>query len=228
MASSNIIVSKKLIIKPLKLKPKLPTDFESTNWERLQQAIHAVQAASPVSCSLEQLYQSVEDLCVHNLGSKLYAHLQEECDQHALHTLNKLASWSSLDAVAFLEHVSRAWDCFCSQLLLIRQIFLYLDRTYVLASSSARSIFDMGLHLFRTHLALHPEVERKGVEGLLVLIDAERKGEAVDRTLVRDLLRMLSSLGMYTQAFEGAFLAHSSRFYAAEGEQLIKVGYFVT
>jgi len=196
---------KKLVIRPLKLQPKLPDEFETTNWDRLQRAIHAVQEASPIACSLEQLYQAVEDLCVHNMAGKLYSHLQEECDQHALRTLSQLSSWTSLDSVTFLDHVFRTWDSFCSQLLLIRQIFLYLDRTYVVASASAISIFDMGVYLFRNQLRSHPEIERKSIDGLLILIDAERKGEAVDRTLVRGLLRMLSSLGMYNEAFHGAF-----------------------
>ena len=43
-------------------------------------------------------------------------------------------------------------------MLTIRLIFLYLDRTYVITATSVRSLFDMGLHLFRKHLALHPEV----------------------------------------------------------------------
>ena len=221
--NSNKPVSKKLVIRPLKLQPRLPDDFETTNWDRLQQAIHAVQAASPVSSSLEELYQAVEDLCVHNLGTKLYAQLQEECDQHARRTLDALAAWSSLDASAFLEPVSRTWASFCSQIILIRQIFLYLDRTHVLTSASARSIYDMGLAHFCTHLARHPEVQRKTVDGLLALIDAERSGEAVDRALVRDLLRMLTGLGLYGTAFQGAFLESSTRFYAVEGERLIQV-----
>ena len=43
-------------------------------------------------------------------------------------------------------------------MLTIRQIFLYLDRTYVISTSSVRSLFEMGLQLFGGHLARHPEV----------------------------------------------------------------------
>jgi cullin-4 len=56
---------------------------------------------------------------------------------------------------------------------MIRSIFLYLDRTYVL-QTPARSIWDTGLRLFRQHVAGHPEVERKMVSSLLHLIDTER------------------------------------------------------
>lgn len=210
---------KKLVIRPLKLQPKLPDNFEAEKWTRLQQAIHAIQRAAPVECSLEELYHAVEDLCVHNLGSKLYSQVKEECDQHASRTLDELASWTSLDVLAFLGHVAKTWDSFCGQILLIRQIFLYLDRTYVLSMPSVRSIFDMGLDLFRLHLGRHLGVQEKIVEGLLMLIDSERGGEAVDPALLRPLVRMLSSLGLYAEAFEGAFLERSARFYLAEGER---------
>jgi len=100
-----------------------------------------------------------------------------------------------LGGLAFLEHLARVWENYCSQLLLTRQIFLYLDRTYVISAGAslvnhsagsggaggtsnhgsssangssggggglggpgdARSIFDMGLHLFAAHLQAHPE-----------------------------------------------------------------------
>ena len=213
---------KKLIIKPLRLQPKLPDDFESSNWDRLRDAVCAVQSARPVSCSLEELYTAVENLCVHNLAAKVYPQLQGLCDHHAETMITSLASRSSLDALAFLDHVGRTWERYCSQLLLIRQIFLYLDRTYVLTSSPTRSLFDMGLQLFRTHLSKHPEVERKLVDGLLALIDAERNGEAVDRVLLKDLLRMMSNLAMYADAFQWPFLDRSARYFTAEGERLIQ------
>lgn len=63
-----------------------------------------------------------------------------------------------LGSVAFLEHLSRVWEGYCSQLLLTRQVFLYLDRTYVVANGDARSLFDVGLQLFAAHLQAHPEV----------------------------------------------------------------------
>ena len=151
-------MAKKLVIKPLKLHPQLPATFEADNLVRLRDAVRAVQLAAPVACSLETLYRAVEDLCLHKLAPQLYVQLQQECDRHASARLAELASWAGLDAAAFLDHLRRCWQHYCSQLLLIRQIFLYLDRTYVVTNSAARSLFDMGLQLFRSHLAEHPEV----------------------------------------------------------------------
>lgn len=52
----------------------------------------------------------------------------------------------------------------------------------------------MGLELFRTHVMFHPLVQKRTVDGILQLIKRERTGEAVDRQLIKSLLRMLSDL----------------------------------
>ena len=80
------------------------------------------------------------------------------CDAHIASQLQQLASSQTSGAVLFLEQMNDAWQDHCSQMLTIRSIFLYLDRTYVISDSTVRSIFDMGLQLFRLHLATHPEV----------------------------------------------------------------------
>lgn len=61
---------------------------------------------------------------------------------------------------------------------------------------------DMGLHLFRLHIVLNNLVQTRTVEGLLMLIEKERQGDTVDRTLLKSLLRMLSDLQIYQEAFE--------------------------
>ena len=64
----------------------------------------------------------------------------------------------TLTALRLSRQVEKTWEDLCAQMLTIRQIFLYLDRSYVIAASGVRSLFEMGLQLFRTHLAAHPEV----------------------------------------------------------------------
>lgn len=53
---------------------------------------------------------------------------------------------------------------------------------------------DMGLELFRNHIISDKLVQSKTVDGILLLIERERGGEAVDRSLLRSLLSMLSDL----------------------------------
>lgn len=210
---------RKLTIKPLKSKPKLPTDFEANTWAKLQDAIHAVHGKRAVAYSLEELYRAVEDMCIHKMADRLYSNLQKDCDTHIAQQIRRLAKEGAIDADRFLSQVAAAWSDHTAHMLTLRSIFLYLDRTHVAAAAGARSLFDMGLQLFCSHLALHPEVQRKTVAGLLGLVDRERRGDAVDRGLMAHLLRMFASLGIYADAFQEPFLQETQVFYSAEGRQ---------
>jgi cullin-4 len=64
-------------------------------------------------------------------------------------------------------------------------------------------------------------VERRAVVGLLQQIDAERRGDTVDRVLLGHVLRSLTNLGIYQTAFQTPFLQQTQEFYATEGLQLM-------
>ncbi|CAI0548495.1 unnamed protein product [Linum tenue] len=208
--------AKKLVIKLLKAKPTLPSNFEEDTWAMLQSAIKAIFLKQPTSCELEKLYQAVNDLCLHKMGGSLYQRIEKECEAHISAALQSLVGQSP-DLLVFLSLVERCWQDFCDQMLMIRGIALYLDRTYVKQTPNVRSLWDMGLQLFRRHLSSSPEVENKTVNGLLQMIQRERLGEAVDRTLLNHLLKMFTALGIYPESFERPFLECTSEFYATEG-----------
>ena len=51
-----------------------------------------------------------------------------------------------------------------------------------------------------------------------MLIEQERHGDVVDRSLLKSLLRMLTDLQIYKEAFEKKFLVATEKLYAAEGQ----------
>lgn len=61
---------------------------------------------------------------------------------------------------------------------------------------------DMGLELFRKHVIGQQLAQTRTVDGLLMLIESERQGDVVDRSLLKSLLRMLSDLQIYQDVFE--------------------------
>ena len=83
---------------------------------------------------------------------------------------------------------------------------------------AAQSLWDMAIRLFRRHLAAsgREEVTKKTVRGILVLIGKERQGETIDRSLLKNLLRMMVSLGIYSHRFERPFLSATAAFYRDE------------
>lgn len=89
-----------------------------------------------------------------------------------------LASLLDLDHVL----IRAIWDLFLNNLL---NSLCFLCR-------------DMGLELFRTHIISDQKVQNKTIDGILLLIERERNGEAIDRSLLRSLLSMLSDLQVGT------------------------------
>uniref|UniRef100_A0A7N0ZRY4 Cullin-4 n=1 Tax=Kalanchoe fedtschenkoi TaxID=63787 RepID=A0A7N0ZRY4_KALFE len=207
---------KPLVIKMRPGKPKVPPNFEEDTWMRLKSAITGIFLKQPNPCDLEKLYQDVADLCTHKMGAKLYQGIKNECEAHISAAIQGLVGQST-DTVVFLSLVEKCWQDFCEQMLLIRSIALYLDRTYVKQTTNIRSLWDMGLFIFRKHLSISQEVEHKTVTGLLRLIEEERLGEAVDKSLLSHLLKMFTALSIYSESFEKVFLECSSEFYASEG-----------
>lgn len=98
--------------------------------------------------------QAVESMCVHKRAGSLYHKLQDACDIHTKAMVTLLSDHLSHGDVPFMLAVDSAWRQHCEQMMLIRAIFMYLDRSYVavVAEAKARSIFDMGLRQFRVHL----------------------------------------------------------------------------
>ncbi|KAJ2948016.1 hypothetical protein O0L34_g9811 [Tuta absoluta] len=213
--------AKKLVIKNFKSKPNLPENYQETTWSKLREAVIAIQTSKAIDYSLEELYQAVENMCSHKMASQLYVNLTNLVEAHVKANIDQFLS-ESMDRQVFLKRMDECWRAHCRQMIMIRSIFLYLDRTYVMQNPSIHSIWDMGLDLFRHHIAMNTLVQTRTVDGLLQLIERERGGDAVDISLLKSLLRMLSDLQIYQDAFEHKFLQATERLYAAEGQRLMR------
>lgn len=213
--------SKKLVIKNFRDRPRLPDNYTQDTWQKLHEAVRAIQSSTSIRYNLEELYQAVENLCSHKVSPTLYKQLRQVCEDHVQAQILQFRE-DSLDSVLFLKKINTCWQDHCRQMIMIRSIFLFLDRTYVLQNSMLPSIWDMGLELFRNHIISDKMVQSKSIDGILLLIERERNGEAVDRSLLRSLLSMLSDLQVYKDSFELKFLEETNCLYAAEGQRLMQ------
>jgi cullin-4 len=215
--------AKKLTIK-VKSKPALPPAYLDTTWQSLESALRAVRQRKPAKHGYQELYSMVEDLCLHKFGSDTYVRLYRDVDEHLATTISSLWEQSShASARQFLETFSSAWQEYSEQMKAIRLIFTVLDRSPKLMTHtevpSARSLWDMGLQLFRKHLERNMACLNRLIECLLEVIREERSmgpAEVLMYTAHHDLLRMLSNLGLYTTQFEPRFLTSTSDFYTQE------------
>ncbi|NXJ13729.1 CUL4A protein, partial [Odontophorus gujanensis] len=214
--------SKKLVIKNFRERPKLPDSYTQDTWRKLHEAVAAIQSSTSIKYNLEELYQAVENLCSYKVSATLYKQLRQVCEDHVKAQILQCRT-DSLDSLLFLKKINKCWQDHCRQMIMIRSIFLFLDRTYVLQNSMLPSIWDMGLELFRNHVISDKQVQNKTIDGILLLIERERSGEAVDRSLLRSLLSMLSDLQqVYKESFEQRFLEETNCLYAAEGQRLMQ------
>jgi len=212
--------TKKLVIKNLKKAPSLPEDFQKRSWDKLKKAVVAIQTATSIDTSLEELYQAVENLCSHGMAEQVYCQLRDLVESHTRSMVEQFLG-ENMDKLIFMKKMNEAWSGHCQQIIMCRSIFLFLDRTYVLQHPGVLSIWDLGLDTFRRHILTHQLVQTRTVEGILMLIEQERHGDMVDRSLLKSLLRMLADLQIYQEAFEKKFLAATEKLYSAEGQKLI-------
>eukprot|EP01125_Pyxidicula_operculata_P003515 TRINITY_DN1448_c0_g1_i1.p1 TRINITY_DN1448_c0_g1~~TRINITY_DN1448_c0_g1_i1.p1 ORF type:complete len:802 (+),score=176.26 TRINITY_DN1448_c0_g1_i1:100-2505(+) len=221
-SKGGLSTSKKLTIK-FKAQPTLPPNYEEETWSKLKEAIRAVQSKQPVAYTLEELYRSVEDLVDHQMSDNLYKNLHKDCEDHTKQLLSFLLKESQTTSPErFLTTINTCWTDYCEQMLLIRGIFLCLDRKFVLQRSDLLSIWDMSLNLFAKNIISTTEIDDKLILGLLSSILADRRGETVDKILLKSLLRMLSSLQMYQTHFEKKFIEETQAFYAQESAKYLQ------
>ncbi|CAK9293703.1 unnamed protein product [Gordionus sp. m RMFG-2023] len=213
--------AKKLIIKNLKDKPDTHNNYQPEIMNKLKNAIMAVNENRAVKCTLEELYQGVEILCAQNMAPQLYQELKTICENYVLSNIEKYKG-EFMDYNSFLNNLNTFWGKFCQQMIIISNIFLYLDRSsYVLQNTMILNIWDLGLELFHKHIMSVTDILNRTIESMLKIIEKERHGENVDRTLLKNLIRMLLDLQMYTSSFQPAFIKATDDLYDREGRQYI-------
>jgi len=145
-------VPRKMVIKPFKVAPKVKEGFSDEMWSKLKTALLAVYSKSSTLISKEELYRAVEDLCVQKMSARLYDQLvgelrvkiSEKVQLLGEHMKSQAAG--GIDSAVFLNTVDDVWRDHIDQLQTIRNIFLYLDRSYALPNTNAhhKSFATMG------------------------------------------------------------------------------------
>jgi hypothetical protein len=120
-------------------RPVVPTDFEDASWSKLLEAVVAIHTAKAVMYTREELYevrtnvrgrlgvettpsvcrahvQAVSDLCMHNMGSKLYGRLEGVLAAHVASLVGSMADQTE-DPQTFLALVHDVWSSHCSQMV---------------------------------------------------------------------------------------------------------------
>lgn len=215
---------KKLVVKNLKKQSEFSTDdYFNNGWPRLDKALDTVfsgsKCPSQSELPLEDLYMCVEKLCRLNKAAAVNAKLNERLLLHLKGSvLPGLQSKTGQDDVAALRSILSAWSLWKAQVMIVRCIFYYMDRAYLL-SCSKTNLNDVCISHFRKIVFEDPVIKRKTVDGTCELVSRDRRGEDVDRHVLREAIDMFHALATYSNSFEPELLAVTQRFMLTWSEQ---------
>jgi cullin 3 len=197
----------------------------ATVWDVLAGAIDEIYNRNASQLSFEELYRNAYNLVLHKHGCLLYEGVTAKLSSHLLETVEQLASNKETQ---LLEDMATTWKEHQITMIMIRDILMYMDRTYV-TQQKRRPVYELGLHLFRVTVWEHYRVQGRVVELLLAAVAAERAGHWTDdRARLKAIVSMLLELGraeftanVYEDDLEQVFLGTTQEFYHAESLQYL-------
>ncbi|KAI9716636.1 MAG: hypothetical protein M1828_007614 [Chrysothrix sp. TS-e1954] len=224
---------KKLVVKNLRMTKSDPSKFIEQTKSHLNAALDAIFRNQRPAVSNEELYRGVENMCKLGKAEDVNTMLRTACATHVSAELERpLQEAVDAKAVDMLRAVVAAWRRWMKQVMTIRSIFLFLDRSYLLQNSK-RSIYDMAVSLFRSHIFEEKKsssghnpnksaLRSKIIDGAYELLQAERTDQALDSTLFKESVDMLHDLGVYTTDLEPLIFAASQRYIVSWSETEIE------
>ncbi|XP_037450943.1 cullin-3A-like, partial [Triticum dicoccoides] len=203
-----------------KHRVELDPKYAERTWKVLEHAIHEIYNHNASGLSFEELYRSAYNMVLHKYGEKLYNGLESTMTWR-LKEISK--SIEAAQGGLFLEELNAKWMDHNKALQMIRDILMYMDRTYV-PTSHRTPVHELGLNLWRDHIIHYPMIHGRLLDTLLDLIHRERMGEVINRGLMRSITKMLMDLGpaVYQDDFEKPFLEVSASFYSGESQEFIE------
>ncbi|KAK3322302.1 Cullin-domain-containing protein [Apodospora peruviana] len=230
--------ARKLVIKNLRTSATNPTRAASVDEyfvakrKELDDALSDIFAwGSPAKHGLDRLYRGVEDLCRKGEAAELAERLWQRCEAHlnGVDVLGRIRSDGGVgDDVALLRSVLAHWKAWTEKLLVIRWIYSYLDRSFLLNNKTAMRINDKGISSFRRMVfgskkdlaPVPPPVGGRVLAAMCQLVDYDRRNdECFESAMLKDSITMLRLFGVYGKQFEPQFLGESHQYFVNFAEE---------
>ncbi|GAM89054.1 hypothetical protein ANO11243_070880 [Dothideomycetidae sp. 11243] len=204
---------KRLVVKNLRKQSDWDQEEYLTKaFTRLDDALQKVFTGAHSCLPLEDLYRCVENLCRQGKASTINTRLDESLNKHLKTTvLPSLHSRIAHDHVSTLKNVLSAWSTWQSQVTVIRCIYYYMDRSYLLAHTKT-NLNDVCLDHFRNTIFENLLLKSKVIDGACELVSKDRERQDVDRGILRECISMFHDLTTYSSSFEPRLLEVSQDF----------------
>ncbi|GMR32137.1 hypothetical protein PMAYCL1PPCAC_02332, partial [Pristionchus mayeri] len=189
----------------------------------LQDAIKEIQRKNNGGLSFEELYRNAYTMVLHKHGEKLYNALKEVVREHLKGPIRKRVGGTMDDL--FLETLNVAWSEHTTAMVMIRDIFMYMDRVYV-EQQKCEPVYNLGIGIFRDEIVRQDRVSEHLKKVLLEMVAEERAGVTIKWSGIKSACAMLVALGIenksvYEMDFEGPFLKETSEYYKAASQKFL-------
>ncbi|PWA94803.1 Cullin [Artemisia annua] len=207
-------------IEAFKHKVVVDPKYGDKTWMILEHAINQIYNHNASHLSFEQLYRNAYNMVLHKFGETLYTGLISTMTSH-LTAMSQCIE--NTHGEMFLEELNSKWTDHNKALHMIRDILMYMDRTYI-PSNRKTPVHELGLSLWTENVIHLSGIQTRLRTTLLQLIHKERTGQVVNRGLMKNIIKMLSDLGplVYQVDFEIPFLEASGEFYKVESQNFIE------
>ena len=116
----------------------------------------------------------------------------------------------------YLTEFRDFWMNLCNQMQTYRDVFYYLERTYLLRERN-QSLWQIALSLVKTKIT--EDAKHKLCEGVLQLIAEDRKSDTVEgRNLIAKLIHVMLALDFY-KIFEAGFCTQTTDYYRVSANE---------
>lgn len=121
----------------------------------------------------------------------------------------------------FLVNLDNRWSNLTSQVSIIRTIFLYLERDFMITKKVNKTITELAINTYRDYLISITPVYSRILNSTLELIHEERLNEMDHRILLKRVIMILQTLVLYRLDFENLYIQTTDKFYQVEGTEMI-------
>ncbi|KAF7809601.1 cullin-1 [Senna tora] len=181
-------------------------NFSSEEYIMLYTTIYNMCTQKPPNDYSQQLYDKFKDALDDYIKSTVLPSIKEKHDEFMLREL--VQRWAN-------HKVMVRW---------LSRFFHYLNRFFV-ARCSLPTLNAVGLTRFRD--LVYMDIRAHARDAVISLIDREREGEQIDRSLLKNVLDIFVEIGMgqmdyYEQDFETQMLNHTATYYKSKATNWIE------
>jgi len=199
--------------------PEIPKTYFTDAWNLFKSAITSIFLNAELTMNIEMLYQLVENICFLQMDKELFDLFSKEVFTRIQENIKEL--YNATDSNDYLKIFEVFWSKHKEQVMRVRQIFIPLERNYMIKKESSKSIEVLCNQLFDKACNNKPEIIKKLLDSILIEIRNERNNlpSKESQRLLKNSIGVL--MNYYKNEFEDCLYEETRDYYIKESEEMI-------